>query len=256
MTLSSVTADGAVLYQEEPPAPPKPAPAPVAEVPVEYDEDGNPLPVEEVPEEPVEPEPEEEPAPKIPEGFYAEAVILSPEFFRPGSSAAEIKIINDKKKAFASKVTVQKQADFAVYIDSVNGEPYASGIKVVMPGPNDVVPKDRVDSVRVLIETVQPITSVTYSVADSAPVKATVKKAANEEGAFIDNTYEFLIPLKNLEAEITSIKADVEVGKGQIKTINGTICVVREEPATGLADEEQVYWLNNLGADENVRKKK
>lgn len=177
---------------------------------------------------------------------YPEAGAVPYSLLPAGSSSVELKVADAKAKAATSKKTVNRDTDVTVRFDSVDGKEYLSGMVVELPA---LGAKVQDNSLRVVVKSGLAVSGLTYTTTVngevSAPAKLSVKRVAASDGTQTDE-YEAFIPLKNMFAEITRFDVTATVGKTQTADAAGTICIVRAVPESGVADEEKVYWLNDV----------
>ncbi|MBQ0166700.1 MAG: hypothetical protein KBT02_06325 [Treponema sp.] len=177
---------------------------------------------------------------------FAEAGAVPYSLLPAGSSSVEVKVTDAKAKVVSSKKTLSRDTDVTVRFDSVDGDRYLSGMIVELPPPGS---KEQTGSLRVVIHSGLAVSGVSYTKTVngtvSAPAKLSVKRIAAADGTLTDE-YEAFIPLKDMEAEITTFAVTATVGKTQTADASGTISVVRAAPEAGLADAEKVYWTNDV----------
>lgn len=177
---------------------------------------------------------------------YAEAGAIPFNLLPAGTANTELKVTDEKAKVTTSKKTTNLPTDVKVRFDSINEEEYLSGKVVTLPAPGA---KEQPDTLRVVVTSGLAVSGLTYTTTEngnvSAPVKLSVKRVVEADGTQT-NDYEAFIPLKNMLAEITTFNVTATVGKDQTADASGTICVVREAPEAGVADDEKVYWLNDV----------
>ena len=133
-----------------------------------------------------------------------------------------------------------------MYIDSVDGVTYTSGMQVELPEPGT---KNQTASMKVRIDSGLPVTSCTYTIGDGSAVSGKVQKVTGDDGAVVPNSYEVNIPLKDMEAVSTVISASFIIDKSVLETVSGTISVVRAAPESGIDDKEKIYWIDSLPKD-------
>ena len=177
---------------------------------------------------------------------YAEAGAIPLSLLPAGTSNVELKVTDEKAKITTSKKAMNLPTDVTVRFDSINGEEYLSGKVVTLPA---LGAKEQPDTLRVVVTSGLAVSGLTYTTTvngeTSAPVKLSAKRVAAADGTQT-NDYEAFIPLKNMLAEITTFNVTATIGKDQTADASGTICCVRAAPETGIADEEQVYWLGDV----------
>ncbi len=183
---------------------------------------------------------------------YAEAGAIPYSLLPAGSSSVEAKVVDVKEKAVSSKKTVNRDTDVKVRFDSVDGTPYLSGMIVELPS---IGAKEQPATLRVVVESGLAVSGLTYTTTVngnvSAESKLSAKRIVGADGTPTDE-YEAFIPLKNMEAEITTFAVTATVGKTQTADATGTIAVVRAAPEVGLADDEKVYWMNDVPKYKNA----
>ncbi|MCR4713526.1 MAG: hypothetical protein K5751_04015 [Treponemataceae bacterium] len=178
--------------------------------------------------------------------LFAEAGAIPYSLFPAGKSSAEIKLANVKGKTSALKTDIIRPGEVTVFIDSVDGVPYTSGMQIELPEPGA---KNQTASMRVLIDTDLPISSCTYTIGEKTTASGKVQKVMGDDGIAIPNKHEVNIPLKDLEAVSTEISANFIIDKTLTKTVSGTISVVRAAPEAGIDDKEKIYWINSMPKD-------
>ena len=178
--------------------------------------------------------------------LFSEAGAIPYKLFPAGKSNAEIKLADVKNKTHSLKTEVIRPGESTLYIDSVNGISYTSGMQVELPAPGS---KNQTASMRVVINSTLPISTCTYTIGENSPVTGKVQKVTGADGAVVPNTFELNIPLKDLEAVSTEISALFIIDKTEAKTVSGTISVVRAAPESGIDDKEKIYWIDSLPKD-------
>lgn len=177
---------------------------------------------------------------------YAEAGAVPLSLLPAGASSVELKVTDEKAKVTTSKKAMNCPTDVTVRFDSINGEDYLSGKIVTLPA---LGAKEQPDTLRVVVTSGLPVSGLTYTTTVngevSAPAKLSAKRVAASDGTQT-NDYEAFIPLKNMLAEITTFNVEATIGKDQTAGASGTICVVRAAPEAGIADDEKVYWMNDV----------
>lgn len=138
-----------------------------------------------------------------------------------------------------SKYTTKKEGSAKVFISSVDGTPYSSGMRVCLPKGNS--PK----TATVAVVSDFPVNSVNWTISgektpggdESQSGKIDVKQIRQ-----IDSThYEADIPLNNLPSRLTTLKITAETSGGSA-SYKGTVAVVRERDSSLIDNAAKIYW--------------
>ncbi|MGI5070940.1 Ig-like domain-containing protein [Treponema pectinovorum] len=147
-----------------------------------------------------------------------------------------------------TKYTTKKDGNAKVFISSVAGRDYASGMQVAVPRG---VVKDSPVTATATIVSDYPITSLNWTI-DGEDVPGGDKTQAGKIDAKSlrqkDSThYEADIPLSNLPSRLTSIKLVAESSQGSA-SFSGTVAIVRERDSSLLDNEKKIYWIPSENA--------
>ena len=178
--------------------------------------------------------------------LFPEAGAIPYSLFPAGKSNAEIKVADIKNKNHSLKTEVIRPGESTVFIDSIDGVPYASGMQVELPAPGA---KKQTATMKVRIDSGLPVTSCTYTIGEGSAVTGKIQKVVGDDGVAVPNSYEVNIPLKDMEAVSTVISTSFIIDKSVMETVSGTISVVRAAPETGIDDKEKIYWIDSLPKD-------
>ena len=142
-----------------------------------------------------------------------------------------------------SKYTAQQDPTLAAYIAQVDGQPYYSGMPVVLPYGNSKEPK----YLTLYIDTGATVNSVSYEITgDEVPggdqrQTGTVKLGKPEEQRW---TVE--IPLNNLPSRVNHIAVTIKAGSLQ-QVVRGSVMVVRDTTNDVTDDYEKIYGFAGTG---------
>lgn len=179
-------------------------------------------------------------------------VFIAPEGCRvkrsslqPGATSFEFAtavLAAGKPKAISAKHTVNLSGEVKMYFQMINDMPYKSGMDVVLP-PLGSISKEVTDSMSIVIESVLPVSDVVCSL-NGQDVKAVIRKNETPSQVYIAD-----LPLHNLPATLTEIKATANLTGGQPVSISGTISVLRAKAPGEIADNEKVWWTSDTDAE-------
>ncbi len=142
-----------------------------------------------------------------------------------------------------SKYTAQKAPTLAAAIALVDGEPYYSGMPVVLPYGSSKEPKN----LTLYIDTGAVVNSVTYEITgEEVPggdqkQSGSVKLNKPEEQRWICE-----IPLNNLPSRVNKINITIKAGSLQ-QVVSGSITVIRDTSLDVTDDEEKIYGYAGVG---------
>lgn len=138
-----------------------------------------------------------------------------------------------------SSYQTKKEGSAKVFIASVGGNEYASGMHVAVPrggsGPKATVS----------VVSDSPVVSVSYKISGEKTPGGDESQSGRIDGKQmrqIDSThYEADVPLNNLPSRFTTIEVTADTARGSA-SCKGTIAVVRERDSSLIDNEKRVYW--------------
>ncbi|MCQ2612530.1 MAG: Ig-like domain-containing protein [Treponemataceae bacterium] len=198
--------------------------------------------------------------------LFAQGGMISESLFGETSGNADIKIVAGNGKSYVSKYSVTRYAKPSVKIDTVGGDSYRSGMKVELPA--GAADKLNPVAVHVSVSCAQNISSATYTISAAqeqeaeggisggrrsigAPAfaaqtgKLTLKKVLQSDGTASATEYEGEIILSNMPAGYADISIAVACG-ANTAVAKGSVSVVRQQPDERPADDERLYWTNQI----------
>ena len=160
---------------------------------------------------------------------------------QPGTPEVSVNVKDNSGKATLSKHTTKKEGNAKVFITSVGGNTYASGMNVVVPSGTSK------DAVKLTVSVVSDfkLTGISWTIEGDKTPGGDEKQSGKIEVKSIrqaDSThYEADIPLNNVPSRLTTIKITAETEKGSA-SYKGTVAVVREKDPTLLDNAKKIYW--------------
>lgn len=141
-----------------------------------------------------------------------------------------------------TKYTTKKEGNAKVFITSVGGRKYASGMQVVVPSG---IVKEAAVKATVSVISDHPLTGLSWTFegedllgGDKTQTGRLDLKALRQ----VDSTnYEADIPLSNLPNRMTSVKIVADTAQGSA-SFKGSIAVIRERDASLLENAKKIYW--------------
>ena len=142
-----------------------------------------------------------------------------------------------------SKYTAQKAPTLAANIAEVDGEPYYSGMPVVLPYGVSKEPK----FMKLYIDTGATVNAVNYEIIGEEVAggdqrqTGSVKLAKPEDTRWIAE-----IPLNNLPSRVNKINITIKAGALE-QVVSGSITVIRDTAADVTDDQEKIYTYSGVG---------
>ena len=169
--------------------------------------------------------------------------VFSRDDLLPGVHELTVSGKTAQGKSYSSKYTARKEGGVSVSLQSVGGEPYASGMNVELARGASVQEGGGKQLVAA-ITSEYPVTAVFYEISGEAAPGGKVTSAgkATNITALDEKHFEATIPLENLPSRVTTVKviADTQKGSGSYQ---GTINVVRPHDADRIDEARKFYWL-------------
>lgn len=134
--------------------------------------------------------------------------------------------------------SVNRPYELKANIATVDDEAYKSGMQIIMPRG---AAKTAEHFVKIAIDTLSSVSGVSYEISGAPVPGGDVKQSGSAKVEKADEgRYYATIPLNNLPARITNIKAVVKAAGCKDVVVNGTVAVVRPN-ADELDDAEKIY---------------
>ena len=138
----------------------------------------------------------------------------------------------------ASGKTPASSGIATVAIDIINpeGATFLNGAIVTLPGPGRPAPAAQKTSIAIGVDSPIPVTTVSWTANGKAQKGASPRKVS-------ESRYEAALELDPLmSADWTMIEVTATLRDGTALAVSGLICVVRQAPASGVADSESFAW--------------
>jgi hypothetical protein len=156
-----------------------------------------------------------------------------------GAHDVNVQVKDEAGKPYASKFTAKKAGGMSARLDSVGGNPYASGMNV----PLAAGAKDSV-KVSAIVVSDFPLTTASYKVSGEKTSGGDEKQEGKAViGKPDGNKYEVSFQLANLPSRITKISLSIENGVTLPVTVTGTVAIVRTQDPAKISDDKKVYWM-------------
>ena len=142
-----------------------------------------------------------------------------------------------------AKYTAQKAPTLAANIVEVNGEPYFSGMPVVLPYGVSKEPK----YMRVYIDTGAVVSAVNYEITGDEVAGGDVRQTGSVKLGKPEGTrWVADIPLNNLPSRVNKVNITIKAGSLQ-QVVSGSITVIRDTSADVTDDQEKIYGYEGVG---------
>ena len=142
-----------------------------------------------------------------------------------------------------SKYTAQKAPTLAANIAEVDGEPYYSGMPVVLPYGVSKEPK----YMRLYIDTGAVVSAVNYEITGDEVAGGDQKQTgAVKLGKPEGTRWTADIPLNNLPSRVNKVNITIKAGSLQ-QVVTGSITVIRDTSADVTDDQEKIYTYAGVG---------
>ncbi len=147
--------------------------------------------------------------------------------------------VKDSTGKILSKYTTKKEGNTKVFIESVAGEPYASGMNVVLARGNS----GKTLTAQIVSEFA--LTGVNWTIFGEKTPGGDEKQSGKVELKSIkqiDSThYQAEIPLTNLPSRLTTVNITAETANSSA-SYKGTIAVIRERDSELIDNSKRIYW--------------
>ncbi len=142
-----------------------------------------------------------------------------------------------------SKYTAQKAPTLAANIVEVDGNPYFSGMPVVLPYGNSKEPK----YMKVYIDTGAAVSAVNYEITGEEVAGGDVRQTGSVKLNKPEGTrWVADIPLNNLPSRVNKVNITIKAGSLQ-QVISGSITVIRDTSMDVTDDQEKIYGWADVG---------
>ena len=142
-----------------------------------------------------------------------------------------------------SKYTAQKDPTLAAYIAEVDGQPYYSGMPVVLPYGSSKEPK----YLRLFIDTGATVNSVSYEIFGDEVAGGDQKQTGSVKlGKPEEQRWTVDVPLNNLPSRVNHVNITIKAGSLQ-QVVSGSITVIRDTTADVTDDQEKIYGYAGVG---------
>ena len=142
-----------------------------------------------------------------------------------------------------SKYTAQKAPTLEANIVEVDGNPYFSGMPVVLPYGSSKEPK----YMRLYIDTGATVNSVTYEITGDEIAGGDVRQTgAVKLGKPEGTRWVADVPLNNLPSRVNKINVTIKAG-ALTKVVTGSVTVIRDTSTDVTDDDEKIYSYAGVG---------
>lgn len=163
-------------------------------------------------------------------------------------SVNDVSASDKPKKPYSTKITLEKECNAVVYIDSIGDKPFANGMEVPLPR---IVEKGSEIFLKARIISDSPVTEFRYEfTGEKMPGGSEEQHGKVAVQALSETEYEALVPLQNMSARLTTATLTAQTAAGSA-SYRGSFAVVRERDAKFIDNEKKIYWLpqENTGFD-------
>ncbi|OJF76397.1 MAG: hypothetical protein BKP49_07975 [Treponema sp. CETP13] len=155
-----------------------------------------------------------------------------------GENTFSTSITYAEKSSAKTTYKYTKAGDTKIEIKSVDNEPYASGMQIVLPATST---KEEPHVLLATVTSPYTISKATATINDIA-TSAIVTKTDTP------NVYTVTVPLNNVPAGIDDVEITAIVNKGKV-TVRGMLSVLRDPPVAGVDNKETIYWFKSSPLD-------
>lgn len=171
--------------------------------------------------------------------YQGETSPLCKTFLRSEMSAGNPELsVNNSSGKVVSKYTTKKEGNAKVFISSVAGNSYASGMYVTLPQGSSAL-------ATVSIVSDFPLTAINYSLEGEASPGGQAKQSGKVDLKSVrssDSThFEADIPLTNLPSGYCTINVTAETSNGSA-SYKGCVGIVREKDSSLIDNVKKIYW--------------
>ncbi|MBR3645499.1 MAG: hypothetical protein IKN54_03700, partial [Lachnospiraceae bacterium] len=142
-----------------------------------------------------------------------------------------------------SKYTAQKAPTLAANIVEVDGNPYFSGMPVVLPYGASKEPK----YMRLYIDTGATVSAVTYEIIGDEVAGGDVRQTGSVKLSKPEGTrWVADVPISNLPSRVNKVNVTIKAGSLQ-QVVTGSITVIRDTSMDVTDDDEKIYGYAGVG---------